>query len=104
MCETLSDVPKQPDPERDRHESLLLAALRERRDAETRLERKRANLADAIVAAYRTGKFKAAQIGKLVDYTPEHVRRILRAAGIEGDPTRLTPAQRAELQAKPPAE
>lgn len=102
-CETLSDVPKPADPEREKHDALLAAAVRARKQADEQAERKRLALAEAIVAAYRTGRYKAAQIAKQVDYTPEHVRRLLRAAGIEGDPTRLTPAQRA-AQAGPETE
>ncbi len=93
-CETLDAVPKPVDPERDRHEALLDAALRAKTNADRAAERRRDEMADTIAAAYRTGKFKAAAIAKRVGYTPEHVRRILRAHGIEGDPTRLTPTQR----------
>lgn len=94
-CDTISDVPKPPDPERERHAALLAAGYRAKVAAERAAERKRDDLAEAIATAYRTGKFKAAAIAKLVNYTPEHVRRILRAHGIEGDPNRITPTQRA---------
>ncbi len=93
-CETLDAVPKPSDAERDRHEALLDAALRAKTNADKAAERRRDEMGDAIAAAYRTGKFKAAVIAKRVGYTPEHVRRILRAHGIEGDPNRLTPTQR----------
>ncbi len=99
-CDTISDVPKPPDPERERHEALLDAALRAKTNADRAAERRRDELAAAIAAAYRTGKFKAAVIGKRVGYTPEHVRRILRAHGIEGDPNRITPTQRLRQQAE----
>lgn len=93
-------MPKPPDPEVEALEAELTAALRARTIAEKAVEKRRDELAEKIVKAYRSGKFKAARIAKLVDYTPEHVRRILRAHGIEGDPTRLTPVQRAQLLAQ----
>jgi hypothetical protein len=96
VCETLDPVPKPPDEERDRHEALVAAALRARHAAERVVEKRRDELAEAIVAAYATGKFKAAQLARIAGYTPEHVRRILRAHGVEGDSSRLTPTQRLE--------
>jgi hypothetical protein len=94
VCETLDLVPKRVDEEMERHEALVAAALKARKVAEKVVEKRRDELAEAIVEAFRTGKFKAAQLAKIAEYTPEHVRRILRAHGIEGDPTRLTPTQR----------
>ncbi len=99
-CDTISDVPKPPDPEREHHAALLAAGYRAKVAADKAAERKRDELAAAIADAYRTGKFKAAAIAKLVNYTPEHVRRILRAHGIEGDPNRITPTQRLKRQAE----
>jgi hypothetical protein len=98
VCETLDLVPKRVDEEMERHEALVAAALKARKVAEKVVEKRRDELAEAIVEAFRTGKFKAAQLAKIAEYTPEHVRRILRAHGIEGDPTRLTPTQRLEQQ------
>jgi hypothetical protein len=97
VCDTLDLVPKEIDPEVVRLEEELTAALRARTAAEKVVEKRRDELAEKIVAVYRTGKFKAARIAKVTDYTPEHVRRILRAHGIEGDPTRLSPTQRSRL-------
>jgi transposase len=102
-CETLSPVAKPKSDEALRREKLMLDALAARDRAAATLERRREELAAAIVDLFRTGEYKAAEIGRKVDYTPEHVRRILRAAGIQGDPTRLTPAQRA-AQAAPETE
>lgn len=92
-------MPKDTDPEVAALEAELTAALKARLAAEKVVEKRRDELAEKIVEVYRTGKFKAARIAKVVDYTPEHVRRILRAHGIEGDPNRLTPTQRAALRA-----
>lgn len=91
-------MPK-PDPEVERYEAELTAALRARVAAEKVMDRRRDELAAKIVEAFRSGNFKAARIAKVVGYTPEHVRRILRAHGVEGDPNRLTPTQRAQLAA-----
>lgn len=98
MCGILGPVPKEIDPERQHYETLVLAALRARNAAEKVVERRREELADVIAEAYRTGRFKAAHLAKLADYTPEHVRRLLRAHGIEGDPSRLSPTQRRMQQ------
>lgn len=97
-CETLGPMPKPPDPAVERHEAAVAAALKARKAAEKVVEKRRDELAAAIVEAFRTGKFKAAQLAKVAEYTPEHVRRILRANGVEGDPNRLTPTQRAALR------
>lgn len=80
-----------------RHVRLLTQARREYDEAGELLRRHTAELHVAMADLYRTGEYTAAEIGRRVGYTPEHVRRILRAAGIQGDPTRLTPAQRAAL-------
>jgi transposase len=96
VCETLDLVPKETDPEVEQHEAELTASLRSLHAAQRSVEKRRDELAEKIVEAYKTGKFKAARIAKIVNYTPEHVRRILRAHGIEGDPTRLSPTQRME--------
>lgn len=97
-CGTLDSVPKQPDPERDHHAAEVVAALKARKAAEKVVERRRDELAEKIAAAYATGKFKGAELARLSEYTPEHVRRILRAHGIEGDSSRLTPTQRLGQQ------
>jgi predicted HTH domain antitoxin len=97
MCGTLDPVSKEPDPEVVELEAELVAALRAHKAAEKLVDRRREELAETIVKAYRSGKLKASRIAKVTDYTPEHVRRILRAHGIEGDPTRLSPTQRARL-------
>ncbi len=93
-CETIDPVARRVDPEAERLEARLVGALRALQAAERAVERKRGDLADEIADVFRTGKFRAATIARIVDYTPEHVRRILRAHGIEGDASRLSPTQR----------
>lgn len=53
------------------------------RRAEHTLEQRRTQLAEAIADAARAGT-KPAEIVRVTGYAREHVRRILRAAGIEG--------------------
>lgn len=98
VCETLSPMPKPPDPEVEAGEARLRAAVRAKKSADKLAEQRLEDLAQQIVTEFQTGKFKAAHIARVVGYTPDHVRRILRAHGIEGDPTRLTPPQRAALR------
>jgi hypothetical protein len=87
-CVTLNPVPKEIDPEVAALEAEIAAALHARVVAEKVVDKRRDELAEKIVKAFRT------RIAKVAEYTPEHVRRILRAHGIEGDASRLTPPQR----------
>jgi hypothetical protein len=64
-------------------ESDLETAARAHQEAKRELEARREELAAAIVKAAREGR-RPTEIMKITGYTREHVRRILRAAGIKG--------------------
>lgn len=68
----------------------LLAAARAHTRAEEMLKRRREELALAIANAVRDGA-KLSHVARAAGYTPEHVRRIARAHGVEGDPSRIPP-------------
>ena len=56
-------------------------ALDEVREARAAVPQVRARLADAIVAAYRSG-VRVGEIARVTGYGREQVRRILRKAGV----------------------
>lgn len=68
----------------------LKAADAEHRRAIAALKAAKAELALAIAEEVRGGA-KIAAVARYVAYVPEHVRRIARAHGIEGDPSRVPP-------------
>lgn len=73
-------------------------AARAKVKAEELLERRRTELQPLMVAEHTRGVSLSA-LAKLADYTPEHVRRIVRAHGIEGDPARQPPPAPARKNA-----
>lgn len=54
------------------------------------LEAAREKLAPLVAAEVARGA-KLSHVAKAAGYTPEHVRRIARAHGVEGDPSRVPP-------------
>lgn len=71
----------------------FLAAARAYAQAVRALERRRAELAPLIAAEVARG-VKLSRVGRETGYTPEHVRRIARAHGVEAAVDRTPPARR----------
>lgn len=69
---------------------VLLSAVRAHHRAEEQLKRRKEELAQAIADAVKDGA-KLSHVARAAGYTPEHVRRIARAHGVEGDPSRVPP-------------
>lgn len=61
--------------------------------AEKAVERKREELAKAVAEAVARGE-KLSHVGAKAGYTPEHVRRIARAHGVESTIDRTPPPPR----------
>lgn len=68
-------------------------AARAKVRAEELLERRRTDLAPMIAAEVARG-VNLSTVGKLAGYTPEHVRRIARAHGVEKTVDREPPKRR----------
>jgi hypothetical protein len=68
----------------------LAAAVTAHNAAKAALKAAKEELALAIADELRAGA-KIAPVARYADYVPEHVRRIARAHGIEGDPSRVPP-------------
>lgn len=82
ICET-DRVPTEPTDE-------FLAAARAYVRAVEALERRRKELAPLVAAEVARG-VKLSRVGRETGYTPEHVRRIARAHGVEATVDRTPP-------------
>lgn len=58
--------------------------------AKKALKTAKERLAEAVAEEVRSGA-KLTDVAKEAKYTPEHVRRLARAHGVEGDPSRIPP-------------
>ena len=92
ICETVA-VAKEPS---DR----LTEAVRARDRAKAALDKRLEELGEVIADEVRSGVMQS-KVAKVAKYTPEHVRRIARAHGVEGDPSRVPPPAPPR---KPPAD
>lgn len=68
----------------------LRDAIRAHERAKKALKTAKEQLAKRAAEEVRDGA-KLSDVAKATGYTPEHVRRIARAHGVEGDPSRIPP-------------
>ncbi len=68
----------------------LQDAIQAHERAKKTLKAAKERLAEAVADEVRDGA-KLSDVAKAAKYTPEHVRRLARAHGVEGDPSRIPP-------------
>lgn len=94
---TVDEIPEQPTLE-----EVEAAGARRKRDEE-RLKKSSAHLKEVVLAALRDGEHRPTDVAKASGWTPAHVRKMAREAGIEPDERYKERAERLRRAAQPDA-